>query len=511
MFASHLLGRVINGLRPVATPQQQIELEPGQVFRGTIIKAYPNQMVQVQLAGTTLYAQLNAPLEVGQQAWLQVLPKSNPITLKVVDTPRSDTGFPTATTADLTEKSAIEGLLRGLGIKADRINIQSLQLMVDSGLPLKTAELGRVLDLLKKSTTPDRTIQLLQLAHQRGLSMTNEVIRSLEAAFFGRSLGEIANQLSQHAHENKQAQPLLQRVALIWQAANAHLAQVVRPQSMTTTNHSSGTSTMAQQQTLPQTQHVQAESQVISSQTQPSQMGKIEQTTTNTNVPIEITSEHKAPATQDNGLFKFFKLLGIDYEQTLLSRNVFASSDAHATIQPEHLQQLKGVLLELRAMDHLSPALREAIDQGIRSITGQQLLMVNDGNTPWNSFVFQIPLPHMQKAEPSFIHVEGRKKGKEAIDHENCRLFFHLDLDTLEQTMIDIQITNRIMSIQIYNDYPFVKEWIEEYREEWSEAMLGQEYHLSSIRVLPIPIAEQQASSILPVQSTSYRGVDLRI
>lgn len=523
MFASHLLGSVINGIRPVSNAQQPIELEPGQVFRGVIVKAFPNQMVQVQLAGTTLYAQLNAPLEVGQQAWLQVLPKNNPITLQVIDTPRAYTGTTMAST-ETTPKSALEGLLRGLGIKADRTNIQNLKLIFDAGIPLKTEKIGNMLDLLRSSSGPDRTLQLLQLAHQRGLPITNEVIRSLEATLFGRSLGDIMNQLSQQMSETRQATPLIQHANQIWQEARAALTNMIggTKSSNTITGQQNTFSPIQQTQVQAQTPTLMMPSvdsnsadpstrTLASSQTLPIQSENPELSSNNSRSLVDVASEQRIQAPQENGLTKFFRLLGVDYEQTLLSRGTL-QADAVSIIKPELLQQLKAVLLELKGMEQLSTSLRDTIDQGIRMITGQQLLMVNDGNTPWNSFIFQIPLPHMQNAEPSFIHIEGRKKGKEAIDHENCRLLFHLDLDALDQTIIDIQITNRIMSIQIYNDAPWLKAWIDEHREEWIAAMQEQVYYLSSIKVQAVPQQPKQVSnSTIPVPQSSYRGVDLRV
>lgn len=542
MFASHLISTVVNGLRPVANPNQSIELQPGQIFRGTIMRAYPNNIVQVQLAGGTLMAELNAPLSVGQQAWLQVMPKSHPITLKVIDTPRS-AAVTSSNQAEVAEKSSLEGLLRAIGFKADKVNVQNLQLLMQAGIPLKSEEIGAMLQLLRYAAAPEQTIPLIHLANQRGLPLTGEVIRSLESVFFGKSFTEITQQitqLGQQSNNNQQLQSLIQQMNQLWQNARAQLS-LISPQVMSTSPNATAvhadvpstpvmtqpspmlqTASTVQQapvHSMPDGVHLPREGQVSQAASPPTASVTAQGSLMRDNnpvamntiaLPVQDSGNANAP---QNGLLNFLKILGVNYDASMSQRLGMSTLDSNA-IKQDVLSQLKGVLLELRGLENISTAMREAVDQGIRMVTGQQLLFVNDTNTPWNSFIFQIPLtPMHREGEPSYIHIEGRKKGRDVIDSENCRLFFHLDLEHLHTTMIDIQITSRIMNIHIYNDRPQLKQMIEDYREKWKEAMLDQDYQLSSIKVLPIPNVEEQKvhTSPLPVQQSSYQGVDLRI
>lgn len=514
MFAAHLLGTLINGLKPVSNQQQNIELQPGQVFRGVIMRAYPNDMVQIQLAGTTLIAQLSAPLEVGQQAWLQVLPRSHPITLKVIDAPRTFSDK-SGEHSEIVGQSSIAALLRGLGIKADRVNMNNLKQLMDAGIPLKSGELNTMLDLLRGLPNTDRTLLLFQMAHQRGLPISQEVIMSLETILFGKSIGNLLEEIKQFASENRQAASLLERANVIWQEATTQLSNWVTKQHVGKDNSSMGVS-QSPSLAMPNRsdQVLQSISPILSSNKSDHSLGFEDNSPVRSTIQTEILVDKGPLPQQDKGPMTFFKLLGIDYESLVHSKYNPLNEQSIPNIKTESLNQLKGVLLELRGLENLSTPFREAIDHGIRMITGQQLLLVNDNNSPWNSFVFQIPLPHMDReASPSYIHIEGRKKGREAIDIENCRLFFHLELEAIDTTMIDIQVTNRIMGIQIYNDFPWIKEWVEQYREEWTESMRTFDYHLSSIKVQPLANVERnrENSPTTPVQRTTYQGVDFRV
>ncbi len=541
VFASHLISTVINGLRPVANPNQTIELQPGQIFRGTIMKAYPNNIVQVQLAGSTLIAELNAPLAVGQQAWLQVMPKSHPITLKVIDTPRQQVET-RPNQADSADKSSIEGLLRAIGQKADKSNIQNLQRLVSTGVPLKSEELGPMLQLLRSASAPDQTLQIIQIANQRGLPLNGEVIRSLEAVFFGKSLNEITQQITQigqQSQQNQQTHNLILQLTQLWQSARSQLSQLpalsiptassqalginaeASPTNVTQQSANPSQPILSQQQIPASTVDVFSNTSrvVHTSQQGPSttsstvQQGIQETVAISSNIPAELLSTKGNTPPLQNGLLNFLKILGVNYDSSI-SNHLGQPEVDSSTLKQDALSQLKGVLLELRGLENLTTAIREAVDHGIRMVTGQQLLLVNDTNAPWNSFIFHIPLsPTHREGESNYIHIEGRKKGRDAIDSENCRLFFHLDLQYLDTTMIDIQITSRIMNINIYNDLPLVKQWLEGNREEWKDAMLEHDYQLSSIKVLPISNADEQKvnPSAIPVQQSSYQGVDIRI
>lgn len=508
MNAGQLLGTLMNGLRPASGQNPAVELIPGQIFRGVIVKAFPGDLVQVQLGGLSLYAQLNAPLEVGQTAWLQVLPRSHPITLRVIDAPSGNAAHDQGN--ESLERSSLEGLLRGLGLKADRVNLHLLNQVMKAGIAIKSGEIGGLLEILKKSPALERTMQAVQLAQLKGLPLEAEVIRSLETVLFGKSIDAHILNLLNIAKENPAMKPIADKMEAIWQKARDATAPIPHPLTQSAAKPETG-SHISMQTSMPLPSEISGTG--VYDQKLPSM--RIE------NDLRQGTEERQHVRVPPQGsempasfLRRWISLLGVQYEHNLLHK--LNSSLAGMENHLDEVDHLKGILLALRGSENLPQHVREAIDEGIRWITGQQLLLSNEGNTPWSSFIFQIPLFSLSgNSETAFIQIEGRKRGNDAIDPENCRLFFHLNLEALQKTLIDMQIQNRIMSIQIYNDSSWLKEWIERHREEWSEPLQELGYHLSSLKVSPLPQQETRSElpypDHLPVSRGKYQGVDLRV
>ncbi|MCK9906955.1 hypothetical protein MXD63_44060, partial [Frankia sp. Cpl3] len=53
------------------------------------MQLYPDSTALVQVGGMQVHARLEASLEAGQKAWLQVQPSSDLLTLKILLTPQN--------------------------------------------------------------------------------------------------------------------------------------------------------------------------------------------------------------------------------------------------------------------------------------------------------------------------------------------------------------------------------------------------------------------------------------
>lgn len=515
MFTSYLLGAVLRGLPPIMNTNQRVELEPGQILRGEILKAFPNQMVQVQIGGAVIHAQLNAPLEVGQQAWLQVLPQSNPITLKVIDRPSGQNYNEQAK----HERQSVEQLLRAVGIKADRTNVQNLNRLLENKIVLKSSDLSPMLELMRQYPATERIIQLFQLAQQRSIPITKENILSLESAIFGQSLEHIVEQLTQVKNSNPKVSQLVQQLNRSWDQVKVTMSSLVNDEVRTIEvgtqpkEPAVGMGTKVtdrevdQEKVADQGKIVQGRS--VQNEELPKQQN---QTVSLDSKNIPQSAQTKEVSQKENALLHFLKLIGLDYESEQLKNFSNARNTLSSTSSSDTLRQIKGILLELNQMDSLPAQVKESVEQGIRSITGQQLLLLQDHQSPWQSSILQIAFPNILKEnEPSYVHVEGRKS-REGIDVENCRLFFHLQLDALDTTMIDIHITSRRMNIVLYNDHDWVKTMIEESKEEWKRALEPLAYQIANIKVLPTnQFSSPKSSNPSYSMPSTYQGVDIRI
>jgi hypothetical protein len=450
MFVSHLLGALIFGLKPISN--QPVELVPGQIVRGTILKAFPGDLVQVQIAGQILTAKLNAPLEVGEQAWLQVLPKSHPITLKIV----SDRVIERGVDRTVSEQDSLAGMLRGLGMKADRINVSNLKALIAAEIPLHPHYVAESLKILRNTSNIQSTLQLIKLSIQRNLPLTETNIESLHSFFLGPTLEETISHLENIIQPLSNSDKTVEKPPQIPPKANALIRNIVQLWNESRIRINNPTS----------------------------------------NIPTEIKY--------------FLRALGLEHERdlTLLATR---TKQPHLILEKQESTNLKGMLLELVATDNFPKEVRETAEQGIRWITGQQLMFSPDSDNPWGNVLLQIPFPGGLRNGASYLQIEGRKGGKETIDPENCRLFFHLELELLKTTLIDIQIVNRVLSIHLYNDQPWVKEWVNQMKDTFAEGLKEMDYLLSSFKVSTLPKKEEIKQTIHPSANYTYRGVDIKI
>lgn len=481
MFVSHLLGAFINGLKPVSN--QPVELVPGQIVRGTILKAFPGDLVQVQIAGQILTAKLNAPLEVGEQAWLQVLPKSHPITLKIV----SDRVIESRVDRTVSEQDSLAGLLRGLGMKVDRVNISNLKALIAAEIPLHPHNVAQSLKILRQASDVQSTLQLIQLSIQRNLSLTELNIQSLHSFFLGPTLEETISHLENIIKSLSNSTKTVEKPPQIPPKASALIRNIVQlwNESRILINKMvSGTNVLME------------EEHQLAMETNKGEHNTSLKEPPTRNIPTEI--KH------------FLRALGLEHERdlSLLTSRI---KQPHLILEKQESTNLKGMLLELVAMDNLPKEVRETAEQGIRWITGQQLMISPNSDNPWGNVLLQIPLPGNLRGGASYLQIEGRKGGKEAIDPENCRLYFHLELELLKTTLIDIHIVNRVISIHLYNDQPWVKEWVNKMRDTFAEGLKEMDYLLSSFKVSTLPKKEEVQHTIHSSINSTYRGVDIKI
>lgn len=190
--------------------------------------------------------------------------------------------------------------------------------------------------------------------------------------------------------------------------------------------------------------------------------------------------------------------------------------NGNITDVPAH-DSLKGVLLEMLDRTDLPPALREAAQQLVQQMTGQQLLLNTDRTAPFAQVTMFIPLNGQDGQETASVHIQARRGKKGELDASNCRLWFDLDMKHLGSTLVDVQVVDKIVSLKIHNDHEWMTSLIEDRREEISQAIHSIGYQLLSLKAEPLPIptvAEvdgKQGSVTSEYTPPTYKGVDMRI
>ncbi|HAQ07732.1 MAG TPA: hypothetical protein DCR24_09505 [Bacillus bacterium] len=145
----------------------------------------------------------------------------------------------------------------------------------------------------------------------------------------------------------------------------------------------------------------------------------------------------------------FLSALGLSHEHLL----------AEAFNGPLDGKQLPADSLKpylLRLISEQPPqAVKEAAEQLMNKITGFQVLSQETG--PIQQLIIQIPFLLEGKINELTMQWSGQKKADGKIDADFCRVLFYLKLEHIEDTIVDMQVQNRVMSIQVINDNPLLK------------------------------------------------------
>ncbi len=157
---------------PISAPKP-VELTPGQVFKGTVIKHYPDNMALVQVGGMQVQAKMEASLEPGQKAWLQVQPSTGVVTLKVLESVGDGAG----------KEASLEGLMRSLGIADTKENKAIVQALLGANLPVNKETIQAFSAVAGRLGVDNATIEAFLTAMKRNLPLSPDTIAGLKAFY----------------------------------------------------------------------------------------------------------------------------------------------------------------------------------------------------------------------------------------------------------------------------------------------------------------------------------------
>ncbi|WP_311082628.1 DNA ligase [Paenibacillus polymyxa] len=238
---------------------------------------------------------------------------------------------------------------------------------------------------------------------------------------------------------------------------------------------------------------------------------------------------------EDPWVGRVLKLLGAEHEQQVHRATTQVAQGAAARMEPpEGMPQtlpglaaasgdtvsadadtVKGVLLQLMSSDDLPPALKEAAQQVVQHLTGQQLLLNTDRTAPFAQVHMFIPFVGPDGRETATIQIQSRRGKRGELDASNCRLWFDLDMKGLGPTLVDVQVVDRIVSVKLHNDHEWAATLLTSGRESIHTALESLGYQLLSLRTEPMPIRTEQnslaSSEVQDYVPQPYKGVDLKI
>ncbi|MBM7701848.1 hypothetical protein [Metabacillus iocasae] len=545
----------------VMKQSKNVHLTKGDFVQGKIVKLFSNHTALVHINDMSLVAKLETALSVQQQYWFEV--KGTTLSgphLKVL----SHVG-PSPNGNEL-DKQQVE-LLRELQLPATRGNKELVSFLTEKGLPLSKQKVVDLSNLFidKKLSAQDK--QVVEKLIEMKLPITNETFQAVSAIQKGSHLSADLVKLQQLLVQNnvQEAIPLQKMIATLTQPFSVRegedrLASLVKTWLSTThTNNqqeNQAFSMMRQSHVIPKEMSEQralahlmryfniegssnnqnlydvlfsqknaiqgqggyslsaALKEMVASfyvkdgaieeidiESKLEQLGKTIFTNEQQSLLLTQSEKRSAHSMFYKAIMQVIESLGLQHEV-----NVVASLKDHQ----EHTQSLKSLLLQAQQTLPPSPTL-EVVEQLVHKLTGIQLLNQDQG--PLTTIYMQMPLHIGQGLKDVTIQWNGRKKENGQIDSNYCHILFYLCLDEMKETVIDVTVQNRIVTVHIINEaVDKVSPLAEAMKATLQSGLNELQYKLSEVKVLGTMKKQVKHHQSAIKTSHSYEGgLDIRI
>ncbi|WP_052807089.1 hypothetical protein [Mesobacillus subterraneus] len=222
--------------------------------------------------------------------------------------------------------------------------------------------------------------------------------------------------------------------------------------------------------------------------------------------PALALQEEGISLLSDTKIKGFLSALGLSFEHHL--SEVLKGGEQGKVQVPDTLKSLT-----LRLLHEDPPlAVKEAAEPLVNKLTGFQLLSQESG--PIQQLVVQVPFIQGGKTSELSMQWSGKRTENGKIDADFCRVLFYLNLQHLDDIIIDMQVQNRVMSIQVFNDHPELKKLAEQMTPVLKKKLTKLNYQLSAVH-FHMPgqgKAERTERSLAKLyEQNEYNGVDIKI
>lgn len=494
---------------------KSLELKAGQVVKGKVVQLLSDKEALVQINGVQVRAQLEAPLKQGEVTMLQVQPESSggQVMLKPLQ----------SSTVQIADVS-LGDVLKGIGLQDTPANRQLVQMLHQAGVQLTRDHVYAFVQLrsgMPAQTPPEDWVPAAVIAFQKGLPLTPESVASLRQAVqgppFHKALENISllaqQELDGRTEYSPQTRALLEGVRQLVQQLRETAGQLLGRaadggEAVQGASGSGAAGAGAQQAAAEPPPAAMAQAQTLSEQQEDGPLlGRLMKA-------LGMNHEHQAIKHLEQNL----------QEQRLHAGSLSAGSPGEAA---EAADSLKSVLMQLSQAMDAPQDLKDAARQAVQQITGQQLLLSQDRGAMFSHVTLFVPLIHANGEQTAAIHIQSRKGRNGSLDESNCRLVFDLRMKALGDTLVDVQVVNRIVSLHVHNDLPFTRELLDAHKDDIAQGLHSIGYQFISMKCSPYPskatenIESSESSgpaSVLREGSLEsvyaqrrYKGVDIRV
>ncbi|MEK3886993.1 hypothetical protein [Bacillus sp. FSL K6-3431] len=497
----------------------QLNFKTGQIFFGTIQKLFPNQHAEIKIGLHKMIAKLEVPLISGKGYWLQVDSSAGETRLKLLST--------------LAETSSKGGdstdLLKLLSLPMNKSNLMLAELLKNEQIPLSKGEINSVGQFLTQADDILLALNTIKLMKDTNMPINEDVFKSLMATGKEPSTQKLLQLLhTALVSESKISSTGKEMLALLNDWKEEDSIKNGRQLFHEILQVAGGKSEQSQKNIMQSILHkLDIKSGVVSQQAIDLAVQKLGNysnpslLSSSSNVQISNVIQALTTNEQDvlrqlaiqserqySGEFALKQLtqsmqrLGLFYESEILLDDSSRS---------QTVESLKPLLVKYIQESHtVNSRSRDNAEQLLMRFNGQQLLSIENG--PVQQILYEIPLKLGKYETEMTLQWEGNRTAEGQIDPNFCRILFYLELENLNETVVEMQVQNRVVTLNIINDSNKLKPLADTLLPTLKAGLEQMDYILSAVH-----FKQPKVNELDPIRKTygrnydSYTGVDIRI
>lgn len=223
----------------------------------------------------------------------------------------------------------------------------------------------------------------------------------------------------------------------------------------------------------------------------------IQQVVTQADAQVQNSMDSKA---MEHALKTVLKNLGISYEATLGNKSADLQMIAH---------QLKPQLHTLLQETNIPPQMKEAAEMLMTRMNGMQLSSGENGHQ--HQLIMQVPLEFFGKKMDATLQWNGRMKDNGKIDANYARVLFYLQMASMQETVIDMQVQNRVVTVTVFNENSEIQSLAEPLKAALKIGLAEKNYQLSGVFIKQFDKGQTEKVGPVVEQREEQSGVDIRV
>lgn len=203
-------------------------------------------------------------------------------------------------------------------------------------------------------------------------------------------------------------------------------------------------------------------------------------------------------------LTNYIQTIGLTMDYDIIQALRY-NDDPNQVLQTNTVKSLLIQMIQQRGMH------QEQIQALVHFINGMQLQAFTETNQLYQAQLV-IPGNNFSLNNDIWLQFESKKTPEREINTDYCHIMFVLDLKELQETIVDMQIQQRIITVTIFNDLLEEIRNTDKLKKIMKENLEAIHYQLSTVQWKPLSKQSDEVTSILKKESNyQQEGFDFRI